>query len=110
MCNYETEYCKNHRHCVTCEHFVNLPLTNIGKTIPNVGDIVYYCYDLFGEHLTLECTVEEITLNREGIKSIYIVATNKKSSYHLTGNTGIHSLQEVAFTKEDANKWLEMKN
>ena len=79
------------------------------KRIPDIGDIIYYCYELFGEPLIQEVTVEELTINRKGLKSLHVKSINGNSSYVFEAGSAYHSLDEIAFTKEDADRWLGEK-
>ena len=108
-CDYETEYCKNHIHCGACKYYVEPVLTCTAKPIPDIGDTIYYCYELFGEHLIQEVIVEELTINRNGLKRLHVKSINGNSSYVFEAGSAYHSLDEIAFTKEDADRWLGEK-
>lgn len=87
-----------------CNHFKDK--AHYEKDICKVGSIVYYCQELSGERFVKECVVEEIVTNREGIKKIYVTTTDKKESYYFGNVCCVHSLDEIVFTKEEAEKWL----
>lgn len=80
------------------------------KRIPDIGDIIYYCYELFGEHLIQEVVVEELTVNRNGLKKLHVKSVNGSSSYEFAAGRAYYSLDELAFTKEDADRWLGEKS
>ena len=74
-----------------------------------IGDTVYYCYELFGEHLVQECTVEEICLDRKGLKGIKAISVKGCSSYYFWRDGHYYTLNDIAVTQEKVNKWLEVK-
>ena len=91
------------------KYYVEPALMCTAKPIPDIGDTIYYCYELFGEHLIQEVIVEELTINRNGLKSIRVKSINGNSSYVFEVGSAYYSLDELAFTKEDADRWLGEK-
>lgn len=76
-----------------------------GVIVPpcKVGDTVYHTYYLFNEIIVEELKVLEVTIDNKGIRRLY-GATEKGSIYCFSRD---YNLNEIKFTKEEAEKALK---
>ena len=86
------------------EHTADVLLANGGIVLPcRVGDTVYQVDTLFDEIIITELTVTELTIDSDGIKTLY-GRTNKGSvSCFVRG----YDLNNIKFTREEAERALK---
>lgn len=75
----------------------------------NIGDTVYYCYDLFGEYLIQEMVVTEFEIKEGELHRIRAKSFNGMDTRDFVKNHPYNSLDVIRFTKAEADKWLEEK-